>query len=68
MVYWGGKLLALWEAGLPHELDPDTLETRGMTDLGGALTSLLYPVFKWLDPPFQPAFAAHPRIDPVKKR
>ncbi|GAQ84595.1 hypothetical protein KFL_001960120 [Klebsormidium nitens] len=68
VVFWGGRLLALWEAGLPHELDPETLETRGVTDLNGALTSVMYPVLRWVDPPFQPAFAAHPRIDPVKKR
>ena len=24
---WGGRLLALWEAGKPYELHPDTLET-----------------------------------------
>lgn len=30
-------LLALWEGGRPHELDLDSLETRGMTRLGGAL-------------------------------
>lgn len=37
VVYWGGKLLALWEGGLPHELDPRTLETLGPTTLGGTL-------------------------------
>ncbi|KAG1669318.1 hypothetical protein FOA52_014880 [Chlamydomonas sp. UWO 241] len=36
---WAGKLFALWEAGLPHELNPRTLETIGKTDLGGQLTS-----------------------------
>jgi all-trans-8'-apo-beta-carotenal 15,15'-oxygenase len=51
VIYWGGKLLALWEAAEPHALDPDTLETLGIDDLNGIL---------------QPgeAFAAHPRIDP----
>ncbi len=33
----GDRLLALWEAGRPHELDPDTLRTLGTTDLGGVL-------------------------------
>jgi len=28
---WGGRLLALWEAGAPYELDPVTLETLGST-------------------------------------
>jgi all-trans-8'-apo-beta-carotenal 15,15'-oxygenase len=30
-------LYALWEAGRPHELDLDTLDTIGMCSLGGAL-------------------------------
>ncbi|MEO8380259.1 MAG: carotenoid oxygenase family protein [Acidobacteriota bacterium] len=34
---WDGELLALWEAGLPIALDPQTLATRGETDLGGKL-------------------------------
>ncbi|MEB3173965.1 MAG: carotenoid oxygenase family protein [Cyanobacteriota bacterium] len=51
IVYWGGKLLALWEAAQPHRLDPQTLETLGLDDLGGRLS------------PGQ-AFSAHPRIDP----
>ena len=37
VVHWGGKLLALWEGGLPHELDPATMETRGESTLGGVL-------------------------------
>lgn len=51
VIYWGGKLLALWEAAEPHRLDPKTLETLGLDYLDGLL---------------QPgdAFAAHPRIDP----
>jgi all-trans-8'-apo-beta-carotenal 15,15'-oxygenase len=50
VIYWGGKLLALWEAAEPHCLDPYTLETLGIDDLNGVL-----------DP--GDAFAAHPRID-----
>lgn len=30
----GGSLLALWEGGLPHRLDPETLETLGAHDYG----------------------------------
>src|SRR5712671_7092191 len=41
------KLLSLWEGGPPYELDPATLETRGVVDFGGTLK----------------AFSAHPRID-----
>jgi all-trans-8'-apo-beta-carotenal 15,15'-oxygenase len=52
VIYWGEKLLALWEAAEPHRLDPATLETIGIDYLDGLL---------------QPgdAFAAHPRIDPA---
>lgn len=51
VIYWGGKLLALWEAAEPHRLDPTSLETLGLDYLGGQL---------------QPgdAFTAHPKIDP----
>jgi all-trans-8'-apo-beta-carotenal 15,15'-oxygenase len=54
VIYWGGKLLALWEAAEPHRLLPETLETVGLDYLDGVL---------------QPgdAFAAHPRIDPAGK-
>ena len=37
LVYWGSKLLALWEASQPYELQPKTLETIGVSDLGGLL-------------------------------
>ena len=51
VIYWGKKLLALWEAAEPHRLDPETLETLGLDYLDG----LLEP---------GDAFAAHPRIAP----
>ena len=37
VVSFGGKVLALYEAGLPHALDPVTLETLGEDDMGGML-------------------------------
>ena len=49
IIVHGGKLLALWEAGPPHELDPRTLETRGVYDFDGKL---------------QGPMTAHPKIDP----
>ncbi len=51
VIYWGDKLLALWEAAEPYRLDPSTLETIGIDYLDGVL---------------QPgdAFAAHPWVDP----
>lgn len=51
VIYWGDKLLALWEAADPHRLDPYTLETLGKDSLNGVLAE-------------GEAFAAHPRVDP----
>ena len=34
---WGDRLLAGWEAGAPHALDPTTLDTRGEDHFGGIL-------------------------------
>ncbi|TAF53620.1 MAG: Apocarotenoid-15,15'-oxygenase [Oscillatoriales cyanobacterium] len=52
VIYWGGKLLALWEGSQPHRLDPKTLETISLEDLDGTLAP-------------GEAFAAHPRVDPA---
>ena len=49
VVYHGNRLLALWEAGLPYELQLKTLETIGPTDFSGKVTH---------------PFTAHPKIDP----
>ena len=38
----GGELWALWEAGSPHRLDPDTLETRGRHRFSDALDGVPY--------------------------
>lgn len=51
VVYWGDKLLALWEAAEPHRLNPQTLETIGIDYLDGLLQK-------------GDAFAAHPKFDP----
>lgn len=48
--FHAGKLFALKEDGLPHEIDPRTLETIGKCDFGGRLQSK--------------TFTAHPKIDP----
>jgi all-trans-8'-apo-beta-carotenal 15,15'-oxygenase len=46
VIYWGGRLLALWEGGLPYKLDPKTLRTdskeytmRGLLKKGETLTA-----------------------------
>lgn len=46
-----GKLFALKEDGLPHRIDPQTLETVGVWDFDG----------KWQSQ----TFTAHPKLDPV---
>ncbi|DBA67834.1 TPA: hypothetical protein ACH3X2_014183 [Trebouxia sp. C0005] len=44
VVLWGNRLLALWEAGCPFEMDPHTLETHpGPETLGGFLRSGIAP-------------------------
>ncbi len=52
VVNFAGELLALWELGNPHRIDPDTLATLGSTDFGGRLGHL-------------GAFSAHPKWDPA---
>lgn len=47
---FAGRLMALKEDGLPHLIDPDTLETTGRWDLDG----------KWKSQ----TFSAHPKTDP----
>ena len=37
VIAFGGKLLTLFEAGLPHQLDLDTLKTIGEDDMGGTM-------------------------------
>ena len=51
IVYWGQKLLALWEAAEPHRLNPKNLETEGLDHLDGILNP-------------GDAFAAHYKVDP----
>ena len=46
----GNDLLALWEAAGPHALNPNNLETIGLTTLKGVLKN-------------NEAFSAHPKID-----
>lgn len=38
VVPWGGKLLALYETGLPYRLEPKTLRMLGLEDFGGKVT------------------------------
>lgn len=49
IVRHGGKVLALWEGGHPHELDIDDLTTLGTWDFDGKLVD---------------SMTAHPHVDP----
>jgi len=37
VVYWGKRLITLWEGGLPYKLDDLALSTEGRSQLGGVL-------------------------------
>jgi len=49
VIWFAGKLLALKEDAPPMEMAPDTLETKGFFDFGGAYKA--------------PTFTAHPKVD-----
>ncbi len=53
VVHHGGRLLSLNEVGLPHDIDPADLSTKGVFDYGGAL---------------QGPMTAHPKRDPATGR
>ncbi|MBE9205331.1 carotenoid oxygenase family protein [Nostoc sp. LEGE 06077] len=50
LVWHGGQLLAVWEAGAPHAIQVPELKTIGEYTYNGKLTS---------------AFTAHPKVDPI---
>ncbi|KAF6256619.1 carotenoid oxygenase [Scenedesmus sp. NREL 46B-D3] len=54
VVHWGGRLLALYESGLPHELDAATLDTLGESTINGQLAT--------------PVLAAHYRVMPGQQQ
>lgn len=55
VMFWGGRLLALWEGGKPTELDPLSLATVCESSLAGALHK-------------EDSFTAHPRYDAATGR
>jgi all-trans-8'-apo-beta-carotenal 15,15'-oxygenase len=52
LMFTAGRLLALWEAGHPWQIDPATLETIGEMDFDGSLEA-------------RTPFSAHPHWDPA---
>lgn len=63
VVMHGGRLHALWEGGLPHRLDPRTLDTLARDDLGGALHNDHSLIDRLIAPELP--YSAHPRLDPA---
>lgn len=63
VVMHGGRLHALWEGGLPHRIDPRTLDTLARDDLGGALRNDRSLLERWMTPELP--YSAHPRLDPA---
>ena len=61
VIFHAGRTLALWEGGLPHEVDLGTLETRGRYDFDGVLDRPLGAVDRFLSP--ETPFAAHTKVD-----
>lgn len=71
VIFHGGRLLSLVEGGLPPmELDPKTLDTKGVHDFDGALTRPMNPATAELmgvqlrDGRAPGVFTAHPKVDP----
>ncbi|MHC3471093.1 carotenoid oxygenase family protein [Streptomyces sp. 7R007] len=50
IIWHAGKLLALKEAALPYELDPATLETKGVYDFSGQIPGRTFTVHPKHDP------------------
>ncbi|MBA3548392.1 MAG: carotenoid oxygenase family protein [Nannocystis sp.] len=63
VVMHGGQLRALWEGGLPHRIDPHTLDTLARDDLGGALQNDSSFIDRLIAPELP--YSAHPRLDPA---
>jgi len=62
VVMHAGRLHALWEGGLPHRIDPRSLDTLARDDLGGALRNDRSLLERWMTPELP--YSAHPRKDP----
>ncbi|MBK5930255.1 carotenoid oxygenase family protein [Halochromatium salexigens] len=61
VIWQGRRLLALWEGGAPHRLDPVTLATLGEEDFAGLLRNRFDPLSRWSTPLLP--FSAHPQLD-----
>ena len=69
----GGRVLALWEAGMPQRVTPETMDYEGNDDLDGCLVDGGLTVSTGLEVVDRllglgQAFTAHPRVDPASNR
>ena len=62
LVWHAGHLLALWEGGLPHRVDPQTLRTIDRWDYEGVLQNRFSPIDRLINPELP--FSAHPKVHP----
>lgn len=60
LIWHAGKLLSLWEGGLPHVLDPDTLDTLERYDFEGVLQNPFGGIERLINPELP--FSAHPKL------
>lgn len=67
VVMHAGRLHALWEGGLPHRIDPRSLETLARDDLGGVLRNDARSGASFIDRLLKPElpYSAHPKLDPA---
>lgn len=63
VVFHAGRLLALWEGGWPHRIDPTTLDTLARDDLGGTLRNPGGVLERMVAPELP--FSAHPKLCPT---
>jgi all-trans-8'-apo-beta-carotenal 15,15'-oxygenase len=65
VIWHGGRLLALWEGGPPHRLDPHSLATLGPESFDGRLHNQAAGPLGWLARRLAPLlpFSAHPCLD-----
>jgi len=61
VIWHAQRLLALWEGGPPHRLDPLTLTCLAEEDFAGQLRNRFDPLSRWTAPLLP--FSAHPKID-----
>ncbi len=60
IVYHGKSLLSLWEGGLPHKINPHTLETESRFDYQGKLKNPDAGYHPFISPEYP--FSAHPKV------